>query len=459
MAKGTSWRTPGVYIQELPALPPSISTVETCVPAFVGYTQKDETNLTPVRIHSFNEYEALFGTASPLQAELTVLNETISKVDIAFTNGAPPALNSFLFYSIQMFFHNGGESCYIASAGLDFNVPDINELRTSLNKLEAIEEITLIVIPDAVVLPDALCYDLMNDALAQCSRMRNRFFIADVKINPGDIANRTTPAPVDIFRSYIQGDASKAKYGAAYYPYLHSILNYNFSDDSLITLKDPGADKTLDILKSTRNDLYNKIKIALKNIFIDLPPSGSIAGIYAMTDRNRGTWKAPANVQVTGITGPSHIITMQEQEGLNVDPVSGKSINAIRQFTGRGTLVWGARTLAGNDNEWRYISVCRLFIIIESSVKKGLSPFVFEPNDSNTWTRVKGMIENYLTSLWRAGALQGAKPEHAFYVRTGLGETMTAADIQAGTMIIDIGLAVVRPAEFIIMRITQQMQA
>src|SRR5690606_37061731 len=298
-------------------------------------------------------------------------------------------------------------------------------------------EITLIVIPDAVSLPDALCYDLMNDALAQCSRKRNRFFIADVKINPGDIANGAIPTPVDIFRSFIQGDANKAKYGAVYYPYLHSILNYNFSDDTLITLKDPGGDITLDILKSTRNDFYNKIKIALKNVFIDLPPSGAIAGIYAMTDRNRGIWKAPANVQVTAITGPSLIITMQEQNNLNVDPVAGKSINAIRQFTGRGTLVWGARTLAGNDNEWRYISVCRLFIMIESSIQKGLHAFVFEPNDSSTWTRVKGMIDNYLTTLWRAGALQGAKPEHAFYVKTGLGETMTVADIQNGTMIID----------------------
>ena len=453
MAKGTSRRTPGVFIQELPSLSPSISSVETCVPAFVGYTQKDETNLTPVRIHSFAEYEALFGTVSPQQIEISVSNETISTVDIAFTSGTPPSLNSFLFYSIQMFFNNGGGSCYIASAGVDSNVPDINELRTALNKLEAIDEITLIVIPDAVVLPDALCYDLMNEALAQCSRLRNRFFIADVKINPDDNAN----TPVDIFRSFIQGDANKAKYGAAYYPYLRSILNYNFYDDSLITVKDPGGDKTLDILKSTRNDLYNKIRIALKNVFIELPPSGAIAGIYAMTDKNRGVWKAPANVQITGITGPSHSISMQEQALLNVDPVAGKSINAIRQFTGRGTLVWGGRTLAGNDNEWRYISVCRLFIMIEASVKKGITPFVFEPNDVNTWTRVKSMIENYLTTLWRAGALQGAKPEHAFYVRTGLGETMTLDDIQAGTMIIEIGLAVVRPAEFIIMRISQKI--
>ncbi len=459
MAKGTSWRTPGVFIQELPVLPPSISTVESSVPAFVGYTQKDETNLTPVRIESLIEYEALFGTASAQQVALTAFNETISKVDIAFTSGTAPLLNSFLYYSMQMFFNNGGGSCYVVSAGPDSNNPDKNELKTALDKLEAIDEITLIVIPDAVNLPDALCYDLMNDALSQCSKLRNRFFIADVKINPGAITNGTIPTPVDVFRSFIQGDVTKAKYGAAYYPYLQSILHYNFSDDALITIKDPGGDKSLNILKSTRNDLYNKIKIALNNVFVELPASGAIAGIYTTIDANRGVWKAPANVQVTGITGPSHIITMQEQEGLNVDPVGGKSINAIRRFTGRGTLVWGGRTLAGNDNEWRYISVCRLFIMIESSVKKGISAFVFEPNETNTWIRVRAMIENYLTTLWRAGALQGAKPEHAFFVKTGLGETMTAADIQNGIMIIEIGLAIVRPAEFIIMRISQKMNS
>jgi len=191
---------------------------------------------------------------------------------------------------------------------------------------------------------------------------------------------------------------------------------------------------------------------------IVLPPSGPVAGTYAAVDASRGVWKAPANVQVTGIIGPSIIVTDEAQSSLNVDTVAGKSINAIRTFTGKGTLIWGARTLAGNDSEWRYVSVRRLFIMVEESVKKASWRFVFEPNDANTWVKVRAMIENYLTLIWRDGGLAGAKPEHAFFVRVGLGQTMTDQDILSGKMIVEIGMAAVRPAEFIILRFMHKMQ-
>lgn len=196
---------------------------------------------------------------------------------------------------------------------------------------------------------------------------------------------------------------------------------------------------------------------AIKKAMSKVPPSGAIAGIYARVDNTRGVWKAPANESVLNVTGPAFQITAEEQSDMNVDAVAGKSINAIRSFTGKGTLVWGARTLAGNDNEWRYISVRRFFNMAEESCKKSTEPFVFEPNDRNTWVRVQGMIENFLTTLWRQGALQGAKPEHAFYVAVGLGKTMTALDILEGRMIVEIGMAVVRPAEFIILRFSHKM--
>jgi hypothetical protein len=146
----------------------------------------------------------------------------------------------------------------------------------------------------------------------------------------------------------------------------------------------------------------------------------------------------------------------EDQRDMNVTS-TGKSVNAIRSFTGKGVLVWGARTLAGNDNEWRYISVRRFYNMVEESVKKATEPFVFEPNDKNTWVKVKAMIENYLVLKWRDGALMGAKPEEAFFVHVGLGETMTALDIFEGRMIIEIGMAVVRPAEFIILRFSHKM--
>jgi phage tail sheath protein FI len=204
--------------------------------------------------------------------------------------------------------------------------------------------------------------------------------------------------------------------------------------------------------------VYKGIVDAIGNQGVVLPPSGAAVGIYAMVDEDRGVWKAPANVSIAAVKGPTVNITHEDQEDLNVDTVAGKSVNAIRAFTGKGTLIWGARTLAGNDNEWRYISVRRFFNMVEVSVKKATAQFVFEPNDANTWVKVRAMIENFLTLQWRAGALAGAKQEHAFYVRVGLGQTMTAQDILNGYMHVEIGMAVVRPAEFIILKFSHKMQ-
>lgn len=206
------------------------------------------------------------------------------------------------------------------------------------------------------------------------------------------------------------------------------------------------------------NATYNKILAEISNLSITLPPSSAIAGVYARVDGDRGVWKAPANVSLNYVITPTVKITNNIQDGLNVDTVAGKSINAIRTFTGKGTLVWGSRTLAGNDNEWRYVPVRRFFNMAEESIKKATEQFVFEPNDANTWVRVRAMIENFLILQWRAGALAGAKPDQAFYVRVGLGQTMSAIDILEGRMIIEIGMAVVRPAEFIILRFSHKMQ-
>jgi uncharacterized protein len=211
-------------------------------------------------------------------------------------------------------------------------------------------------------------------------------------------------------------------------------------------------------IKNTNPSLYNTIAAKLASYSVQLNPSGAMAGIYARVDSERGVWKAPANVGVRGITGPSINVTNSEQDGLNVDATSGKSINVIRAFTGRGTLVWGARTLAGNDNEWRYINVRRLFTYVEESVQEATAFVVFESNTANTWQRVKGMIEAFLTGIWRDGALAGATTKDAYFVRVGLGVTMTAQDILEGRMIVEIGMAAVRPAEFIILKFEHKLQ-
>ena len=182
-----------------------------------------------------------------------------------------------------------------------------------------------------------------------------------------------------------------------------------------------------------------------------LPPSGAVAGKIAETDRAIGVWKAPANVPVLATLGPIVAIDDQGQESLNVHP-TGKSINAIRTFRGRGTRIWGARTLAGNDLEWRYLPVRRYFNFVETLVRQISEPFVFEPNNAGSWTEIRFLIDNLLLAHWRKGALYGAAPAEAYYVKVGLGETMTELDILEGRMIVEIGLAVARPAEFIVLR-------
>ena len=151
------------------------------------------------------------------------------------------------------------------------------------------------------------------------------------------------------------------------------------------------------------------------------------------------------------------MVDEQDQEDLNVHP-TGKSINVIRPFRGRGHRVWGARTLDGNSLEWRYVSVRRYFNFVEEFIKKATEPFVFEPNDANTWAHVEALISRFLTIHWRLGALNGGTPADAFFVSVGLNKSMIAQDILEGRMIVEVGLAVTRPAEFIVIRYLCNME-
>ncbi len=246
------------------------------------------------------------------------------------------------------------------------------------------------------------------------------------------------------------------------------IANAQFKLDALFTeingalesvkVASATAEKTADTTLYAVSTSYKAIVDGVRDQLNWLPPSGAIVGVYAAVDRNRGVWKAPANVSLSNVNALSYPIDHGDQERLNVDVTAGKSVNAIRSFSGKGLLVWGSRTLAGNDNEWRYVPVRRFYNMVEESLEKSTGWVVFEPNDSGTWIRVKAMIENYLTDLWRQGALAGAKPEQAFFVNVGLGTTMTAVDILEGRMIIEVGMAAVRPAEFVILRFSHKLQ-
>jgi phage tail sheath protein FI len=189
-----------------------------------------------------------------------------------------------------------------------------------------------------------------------------------------------------------------------------------------------------------------------------LPASGAMAGVYATNDNLQGVWSAPANVGIVGAIDLPIALDDRQQAGLNVDPATGKSINAIRFFPLQGILVWGARTLDGNSQDWRYLQVRRTVIYIEQSIRNALQPFALQPNDANTWVAAMTMIGAFLTDLWRSGGLQGATPQAAFSVSVGLGSTMTAQDILTGIMRVNVKLAITHPAEFIVLEIDQPMQ-
>ncbi|NIF06618.1 phage tail sheath family protein [Chryseobacterium sp. Tr-659] len=438
-----NYKTPGAYIEEIAKFPPSVAQVETAIPAFIGYTAEGPKN-EPTRIASMLEYETTFGKAKPEAFKIT---------STAGTLRADVTLSPFkMYYAMQMYFANGGGPCYIVSvgaAGYPAGV-DRDDLEEGLATLEKEDEPTLIVFPDVEALGNN-AYQLYGLALDQAELLKDRFVIMDV-VGNGDTA-------VADFREYLGSGPSgqRLKYGAAYYPKLETVLTYAFNDADVSVMSIPNVLNLAD-LKSKNSDLYNQAKKAIESKRVVLTPSSAMAGAYAKVDSTSGVWKAPANISLNNVVEPTVKISQEEQNGLNVDAASGKSINAIRTFTGKGTLVWGARTLDGNSNEWRYVSVRRFFNMVEESVKKATERFVFESNTANTWIRVQTMIENFLNEQWRDGALAGSKPEDAYYVSVGLNKTMSAQDILEGRMNIEIGMAAVRPAEFIVLRFSHKLQ-
>ncbi|HIJ94649.1 MAG TPA: phage tail sheath family protein [Desulfuromonadales bacterium] len=466
-----TYKTPDVYVEEISVFPPSVAEVETAIPAFIGYSESARKNadydliLKPTKIYSLKDFERYYGIPEDDTVAVTVADD--GQGGFTVSSFSEPTVKYLLYFSVKMFFENGGGQCYIVSVGsyqptavIDLTGDASSDpatmygLQDGLDAVKMEDEPTLIVIPEAVQLNEADYTTLVQAVLLQCGTLGDRFGIFDLRDGAIDLDNDALNAN----RSYF--GTSNLKYGAVYYPFVKSTMNFWVnSDESNVDVtyaSNPTAN--LASFKSSDTALYNFVKNALKAHYVTLPPSGAVAGIYAATDSNRGVWKAPANVSLAGVIGPVIKLDNRKQDGMNVDATSGKSINAIRSFTGKGTLVWGARTLAGNDNEWRYVPVRRFFNMVEESIKKSTYWAVFEPNDANTWVKVRGMIENYLTQKWREGALAGATTRDSFFVRCGLGTTMNSQDILEGRMNVEIGMAAVRPAEFIILRFSHKLQ-
>ena len=561
-------KIPGVYVQEITTLPPSVAAVATAIPAFLGYTQLttnadgDSLINQPVRIPDQLTYEAVFGFGPP-----TSVSEVTLDAAGAFLS-SDLEMRYYLYDAIRLFYANGGGECYVVSTGgysfdgageAEITDTDFTDAGNALEAIAKVDEPTLLLFPDMAATDATALTNVQKAALLQCGDLQDRFTICDLTRN--DTALRTGPPsepPGTNFRDAI--GINQLSYGAVYTPWLRTSLyhpvDYGIlenidivrADGSTLTgfdhteLHNDDADilafirigrivaahrdiqDTLPADASTLTDaldameadpptsplpaevtaargplddaitayggsgaatvtalgdafedynvaltlafdpdanlrrvfpIYGTVANGIENDISHQPPSGAVAGVYARVDATRNVWKAPANESVRRVLGPEVRYTKAELADLNVHP-TGKSINAIRAFPGRGTLIFGARTLAGNDGEYKYINVRRLLIFLEESIKKASESFVFEPNDANTWLRVRGMIENFLDLQWRAGALQGARAEEAYRVAIGLGQTMTTADVTSGRMIVEISLAPVRPAEFIILRFSQQ---
>jgi len=372
-------------------------------PANVGNPNRVE----PDVIEDYNDL-----SADPLDGNyvLTRVNSNSTLIHADYTNAAlaPAAPNVAAFAPLA-----GGADGVAPMSAVEYegNPALPPDQRTGLAALEIIDEVALLMAPDEVhpTLNAANQSQLMNDLVTQCERLTDRFAILNVLGGQGLVQNIFPPR-----------DTS---YAAIYYPWVRVFDPY------------------------TRDTVL-------------VPPAGHVAGIYARSDRERGVHKAPANEVVRDIITRDINATRKPLEFTlargDQDILNPRGINVIRDFRAdrRGIRVWGARTLSG-DPLWRYVNVRRLFNYVKESVDEGTQWVVFEPNDENTWARVRQVVSDFLTLVWRSGALFGATEDQAFFVRCGP-DTMTPADIDAGRLIVEVGIAPVKPAEFVIFRFQQK---
>lgn len=494
-------KTPGVYIQELDAFGNSVVPIPTAVPVFIGYTQNTSHNGASLlnmafRLSSLTDFLTVFGEDPP-RTKFDIVSTTTDP-DFTTANSQGYNLNPTtvlfkLHAAMKLFYANGGCDCFVMSIGDYTSLLDKTKFTNAIDLLKNETEPTVLVIPDAVIFDDQSAYDIANKMINHCAETKDKVSILDIPNGFEDL--QQNPNCIDSFRNSVGGIISSSNsYAAAYYPWLHTsiyqfsdisydhltesalsvlndLLNQEFPDSALnqetgmailiANLTNIGAQETsrneAHFVLSNQSASYKVVLTAIQKKLNLLPPSAAMVGIYTAVDSAEGVWKAPANVTVQSVIKPAVTIDHDTQQDLNV-PINGKSVCAIRTFPGHGTLVWGARTLDGNSNDFRYINVRRSLIYIEQSVKDACKAYVFASNDANTWTQVQSMIENFLTGLWRQGGLVGPKPADAFSVSVGLGTTMTVQDITNGIMRISLAVALSRPAEFIVISFEQQMQ-
>ncbi len=516
----SSRNSPGVYINEPDGFPNSVMPVATAVPAFIGYTVQAEYQGKSClnqaqKISSFADFQARYMLPNPPAPAdpATQYNPQYYLVaqTTPATRGAAITLNGtqyaivpdpntlyYLYNSVRLFYLNGGGEAYIVSVGTygsasghpgEVGAQTVNpnvqlaDLQRGLALLQNESEPTLYVCPDAVLLSPEENSTLMQNMLQQASQKQSAVCLFD-------IIGGEAPDPVmyvndiETFRDCV--GVNGLDYGAAYYPFIGtrvmqaSELNFTnlFGGDraklaalinppsafnptvaTLLAQAPDGAlplsqlNLALTLASEPYAQLFNCV-LACANM---LPTGGAMAGVYATNDSLNGVWHSPANTGIVDAVSLPMNISDTQQANLFMGVTSGISINALRIFPGRGILIWGARTLDGNSQDWRYIAIRRTLIFLEQSIKVAVRGYAFEPNTSNTWATVRSVISNFLFNMWKQGALQGATPGDAFQVSCGLGETMTGEDILNDFMNVTVKVAVIRPAEFIAISLQQKM--
>ncbi|MCB4811893.1 phage tail sheath family protein [Methylovorus menthalis] len=454
------YSTPGVYVEETATTPPAIEAMASGVPVFIGYTEiagtsQEPLTLIPRRISHQWEFIQLFGSAYP-ESGFAVTIHADGTAAAVVQSSSPHVLHD----SLELFFANGGQDCWVISTGR-FKSPgeplQLAELQAGLDVAATMQGIDLIIIPEMQALSLADYRNLADATLSHAATCHDRFAILDMVIKP---ATGNTPSlaqhfheGVEIFREQAIGQQHLA-WGSVYAPHLMVSLPRRLDETNIcVTLAD-GTVASLANLFAHQRALYTAVIAAIHAQPRALPPSGAIAGCYAAQDRNRGIWKAPANMTLALVNAPAVELPVADYETMNVDVTRGKSINPIRLFTHKGTLVWGARTLAGNDNEWRYVPTRRLCTWIETCVRRSVGWLTFEENTAATWQKLQSSVEIFLMMLWRNSVFLGDKPEQAFFVRVGQGITMTLQDVVDGRVRLEIGLATQRPSEFVHMQLS-----
>jgi len=331
-----------------------------------------------------------------------------------------PVAGFWLHAALRAWFENGGGPATVLPAGpCDPAMRDPAPLLAGIERAGKESGPSLLLVPDALRLAKNDFDTVERAMLEQCAHLRDRFAILD--IHGGDdpaVRSAAGRAPlIAAFRDAVEPLGESRSWGAAYYPWL---------------------------IDAAGNAV---------------PPSPAVAGIFARTDSNRGVWKAPAGIEAS-LRAADVAVRYTDKQQLDLSSsASGPAIDLIRRFPNIGTCVWGARTLAAEGGEWRYVTVRRTAIFIEQSLRRGLQWVVFEPNDSATWQQVLRQVSGFMNVLFRQGAFQGAKAKEAYYVACALGTTMTQSDIDDGRLIVEIGFAPLKPAEFVTLSITQMARA